>query len=1124
MASKTETRRINIYINGKEIENSGKAIKAAFYKARAEWEKTNKAADDYEQKLANLNQAKKHLDKHKAELKGVSKSWLNFKTIVGGFLSANAIQGALRKLGAFLKDTLMANAKLSDSFADVMKTTGLTRDEVGALHDDFKAFNTRTPRNELLKLAAVAGKLGVKGSANVKEFVRQANQINVALGEDLGADAVLQIGKIADAFETDMLKIGSAINEVGSSSLAQEQYLVDFTTRMQGTGLTAGIAAADIIGYGAALDGTGLKVEMSGTALNKFFIDFVKNTEKYGEAAGFASGALSELVGQEGTNSGFLAFIERLKAANPEGKDFLKQLEKLGINGDRGAQVFLGLSENLDKVRANQEVANKAFVEGTSLTKEYSIKNENLAANLEKVQNWLSEMFVNSSIMKGAESIVGLFADWVAIPLSEQLNEERTELRLLEARIISGNIPQAERVGLITELKKQYPQHLSNIDAETISNDELSVALKKVNDELINKIVIQGKQEEINEANKESADILADLVKAEDKAMEGLVKMQDQYGKFGAELKSGGTVAENLLNYYDQILDIRKKNNFTDAGFGGVSSDKSELESFRALIGSIQTDQNKLNEANEAGNILLDEKTRLMERLGFNSPGGDDGDDGNGSGNGSGNGDGDDGDGVELTAKQKAELKELERLQKEYAANSLELQRAFEDAQILLMEEGEARDIAALEKKYERDVKEIKDTHANAKVKNNLLEAEEKVFNQNKQKIIDGYQADKDRLAEEHAQKEIENRDKVYMATLEGEDAEVVAAMQKYDELIALAEQYGIDVAEIERLRDEEVAEIHAEGDEERKIKSEAALQADRDLWLRKVDHITDYANKGVDILNAINSIQNVKAEESLGKISASKDKELEKLEKLREGDSLSQEEYEKRKATIDDKYRKQEAEIKTKQFNRQKIADVTQATINTALAVTRALASGGPLMAGLVGIAGGLEIAAIAATPVPTYGKGGLFDGPSHSSVYGGMPILDPSTGEVKGMMEGGEPILSRNTRKNNRPIVDALLDSSMNKNGAAINIPYLNSENQNVVNFDSFSGNSSSTSTSETVAFEGSSTTHEGFSAELLLMRDMMGEIQKLKQNPAPISITQLKEKQREIDTAKRLGGYNG
>lgn len=66
-------------------------------------------------------------------------------------------------------------------------------------------------------------------------------------------------------------------------------------------------------------------------------------------------------------------------------------------------------------------------------------------------------------------------------------------------------------------------------------------------------------------------------------------------------------------------------------------------------------------------------------------------------------------------------------------------------------------------------------------------------------------------------------------------------------------------------------------------------------------------------------------------------------------------------------------------------------------------------------------------------YGSGGLLlSGPSHSQ--GGMPILDPSTGSVVAEVEGGEPILSVDTYNNNKPLVDALLYTSMHRAGASL------------------------------------------------------------------------------------------
>lgn len=121
-------------------------------------------------------------------------------------------------------------AKMEEAEAQVVKYTGMTRAEVKELNEEFKKMDTRTPREKLNALAGDAGRLGITAKKDVLEFVDAANQINVALGEDLGEDAVKNIGKLAQMFGEDeklglrgaMLATASAINEVAQNSSAAE--------------------------------------------------------------------------------------------------------------------------------------------------------------------------------------------------------------------------------------------------------------------------------------------------------------------------------------------------------------------------------------------------------------------------------------------------------------------------------------------------------------------------------------------------------------------------------------------------------------------------------------------------------------------------------------------------------------------------------------------------------------------------------------------------------------------------------------------------------------------------------------------------------------------------------------
>ncbi|WP_138993973.1 hypothetical protein [Larkinella sp. C7] len=142
------------------------------------------------------------------------------------------------------------------------------------------------------------------------------------------------------------------------------------------------------------------------------------------------------------------------------------------------------------------------------------------------------------------------------------------------------------------------------------------------------------------------------------------------------------------------------------------------------------------------------------------------------------------------------------------------------------------------------------------------------------------------------------------------------------------------------------------------------------------------------------------------------------------------------------------EKAAKVKAFNREKTLNIAAALINAAQAALKSLATMGfPL--GLIGVAtsavlAGVQIGIIKNQKPPSYRAGGYVRnagvpaGPLHGRRYGesGISLTRRDTGQEVGEMEGDEPImiLSRNTYKNNRPVIDKLLHSSLHRNGAPI------------------------------------------------------------------------------------------
>jgi hypothetical protein len=85
----------------------------------------------------------------------------------------------------------------------------------------------------------------------------------------------------------------------------------------------------------------------------------------------------------------------------------------------------------------------------------------------------------------------------------EATAEETTAIEIAKAKIQDANTTQEERVAIIKELQDTYPNYLGNIDAETVSYEELEKALLRVNEALLIKSGIQARQEELVELQKQ---------------------------------------------------------------------------------------------------------------------------------------------------------------------------------------------------------------------------------------------------------------------------------------------------------------------------------------------------------------------------------------------------------------------------------------------------------------------------------------------------------------------------------------------------------------------------------------------------------------------------------------------
>lgn len=428
-----------------ELAPSFRDLQSTVSNLGRELKKMSEQDEGFAQKKQQYNEARAALDKYSSSLMNIRNSMSEMlktaKGVAVGVLVGNTIDAAVQTVLSNIRGTIDAVTKRSDEEANIRKTTNLTPEQIKELRPYFKELDSRTDNSKLAQYASDAGKMGKEGVEDIKRFVNEANQISVALGEDLGDEAITQIGKVADIFDTSMLKIGSSINTIGQSSSASEKFITEFLFRMSGIGKTANISAADILGFGAVLDMNGQQVEASSTALQGFFINFVKDIDKFGKTAGMADGQLKKLADQKGVNVAFIEFLKNLKATSTGADDFLNKLSEMGIDGQRGATAFLTLANNIGEVEKQQAIANKSFNEGVSITKEYEIRNDNLAGRVEKLKKAWAGLFSSNAATSVVEGLVtvGEKAISVMVALPKYVSENRNYFILLASAILLYN-------------------------------------------------------------------------------------------------------------------------------------------------------------------------------------------------------------------------------------------------------------------------------------------------------------------------------------------------------------------------------------------------------------------------------------------------------------------------------------------------------------------------------------------------------------------------------------------------------------------------------------------------------------------------------------------------------------
>lgn len=385
-------RGVELYIDGKQVENSVTSITRQIRKLTNEWRKMDENSKEYHEHLRKIRSLKSILAEHNQQLRAIDQTQkMSLSKGVDLFnkyaASITAVVAALT--GVVLKLNTFRNLlnEREESKASVKALTGLDDDAIDWMEQ--KAVELSTTMDESgLRIRQSASQIMeayMMVGSNKPELLESKEALNAVTVETmrLATASGMSLTKSVDATTTALNQYGASADDAaryvnvlaagskfGAANVEQQSAAI---LKAGTIAASSNISIEELVGTIEMLGEKGIKSEIAGTGLKTFFTRLATGaTDTNPKVVGLAT-ALDNLN----------AKVEAAERQNVGGGTAL--LKKLF--GDEGMQTAMILSQNTEKVNEYTQA-----VTGTSIAYEQAaINSDTAAAKLDQVKNELNE-------------------------------------------------------------------------------------------------------------------------------------------------------------------------------------------------------------------------------------------------------------------------------------------------------------------------------------------------------------------------------------------------------------------------------------------------------------------------------------------------------------------------------------------------------------------------------------------------------------------------------------------------------------------------------------------------------------------------------------------------------------
>ena len=392
-------------------------LKKAYKQLGDEVGKLETGSEEFKSKQKELKKLKQEIDDVTGAARNQSSAWQtamkNLTAYVGMFTLFNKAKEMMMGV--------LKNFEFSSSLTDIRKVSGMAMEDVNELATELAKIDTRTSIDGLAQLAYAGAKLGMGkyGVEGMAGFVRAADKINVAIGEEMGKEALPALSKLVEVMglipkmgiEKAMDATGSAMFKLSSTSTATSGNIVEFAKRLTGVARTAGITTDQLLALGSASDSMYLMPEVASTAMSKFIVALQRNHNLIEKDLGIQQGTIKNMYAAGNAMDAIVLVLEKMKQTgnmNALGGIF----KDLGSDGQRLVTAMVTMSKNVDMLKDHLYESQEAFEEATAVTNEYVMQNQSAAGILERANNLWEKAFVNPD---GVNNVKDLAEVWYSL-------------------------------------------------------------------------------------------------------------------------------------------------------------------------------------------------------------------------------------------------------------------------------------------------------------------------------------------------------------------------------------------------------------------------------------------------------------------------------------------------------------------------------------------------------------------------------------------------------------------------------------------------------------------------------------------------------------------------------------